>query len=75
MTGAPWQGRGAAQRLLEAAEAGLRSAGCSSITLDTTLPLVRAMRFYERNGYARSGRVTDFHGMPLVEYAKEWAGS
>ncbi len=70
-----WQGRGVAQRLLEAAEAGLRSAGCTRVTLDTTLPLARATRFYERNGYAPSGRVTDFFGMPLVEYHKEFGGA
>ena len=64
-------GQGVAQQLLEAAETGLRSAGCSRVTLDTTLPLARATRFYERNGYARSGRVTDFFGMPLAEYFKE----
>jgi hypothetical protein len=29
------------------------------------------MRFYERHGYRRSGRVQDFFGMPLIEYAKD----
>jgi hypothetical protein len=28
------------------------------------------MRFYEREGYRRSGTVTDFFGMPLFEYVK-----
>jgi len=28
------------------------------------------MRFYEKHGYRRSGKVSDFFGMPLVEYAK-----
>jgi len=36
---------------------------------DTTEPLRPAVRFYERNGYRASGRVTDF-GMPLFEYVK-----
>ncbi len=70
-----WQGRAVVQRLLDSAEAGLRSDGCSRVTLDTTLPLARATRFYKRNGYARSGRVTDFFGMWLFEYSKELAGS
>jgi hypothetical protein len=29
------------------------------------------MRFYERNGYRRTGKVGDFFGMPRIEYAKE----
>jgi hypothetical protein len=40
------------------------------VTLDTTAPLVRAIRFYERHGYVRSGAVTDFFGMPLYEFRK-----
>jgi hypothetical protein len=40
------------------------------VTLDTTWPLQRAIRFYERQGYAATGRETDFFGMPLYEYAK-----
>jgi GNAT superfamily N-acetyltransferase len=63
-------GGGVAQRLLESAEAALRERGCSRVTLDTTEPLERAMRFYERNGYGRSGVVRDFFGMPLLEYVK-----
>ena len=64
------QGTGLAQRLLEAIEADLRGRGCTSVTLDTTEPLTRAMRFYERNGYRRTGKVGDFFGMRLIEYAK-----
>lgn len=65
-----WQGRGVAADLLTAAEAELRNQRCARITLDTTEPLERAMRFYEKYGYRRSGRVTDFFGMPLFEYVK-----
>ena len=63
-------GGGVAQRLLDSAEAALRERGCTRVTLDTTEPLERAMRFYERNGYGRSGVVRDFFGMPLLEYVK-----
>lgn len=66
-----WQGSGAAEQLLKHAEAELRDLGCRRVTLDTTAPLKRAMRFYERHGYKPSGKVTDFYGMPLYEYAKE----
>ncbi len=63
-------GSGVAAGLLAAAEAELRAQKCARITLDTTQPLLRAMRFYEKNGYRRSGKVTDFFGMELFEYVK-----
>ena len=65
-----WAGKGVAQALLEAVEAELRGLHCTLVTLDTTEPLTRAMRFYERNGYQRTGKVEHFFGMPLIEYAK-----
>jgi GNAT superfamily N-acetyltransferase len=68
-----YQGRGLAARLLQDAEDELRRRGCSRITLDTTEPLERARRFYERCGYAPTGVVKDFFGMPLLEYAKALA--
>ena len=66
-----WQGRGAAEALLLAAEAELVSRKCGRITLDTTEPLQRAMRFYQKHGYQRSGKVTDFFGMGLYEFVKQ----
>lgn len=65
-----WQGHGIARQLLERAESELRKAGCRRITLDTTAPLKRAVRFYEGNGFRATGRVTDFFGMPLFQYEK-----
>ena len=65
-----WQGAGVADVLLAVAEDELRRAGCARVTLDTTAPLERAIRFYERHGYRATGRVADFYGMPLYEYAK-----
>lgn len=65
------QGSGLAGQLLERAESELRDLGCTRVTLDTTEPLKRAVRFYERHGYRATGRVTNFFGMPLYEYAKE----
>ena len=66
-----WQGHFIADHLLRSVEDDLAAAGCERLTLDTTLPLLRAIRFYERNGFAPTGRVTDFYGMPLKEYAKK----
>jgi GNAT superfamily N-acetyltransferase len=66
-----WQGRGIAEKLLHAAETVLAGRGCSRVTLDTTEPLHRATRFYEKHGYFASGKSTDFFGMPLHEYVKK----
>jgi ribosomal protein S18 acetylase RimI-like enzyme len=65
-----FQGSGVATALLQAAEQDLSDSGCQSVTLDTTEPLTRAIQFYERHGFARSGRVADFFGMKLHEYRK-----
>lgn len=61
---------GVAPKLLSAIEDWLRIKGCKRVSLDTTLPLQAAINFYEKHGYSRSGRVTDFFGMPLIEYVK-----
>jgi N-acetylglutamate synthase-like GNAT family acetyltransferase len=66
-----WQGHAIAEQLLLVAEDDMRIAGCHRITLDTTAPLQRASRFYERHGFARSGDISDFFGMPLHEYVKQ----
>ena len=65
-----FQGRGVAEQLLSVAEARLRDCGCSRVSLETTVPLKRAVRFYCRNGYEPTGAVGDFFGMELFEYAK-----
>lgn len=64
------QGRGVGKQLLRIAERMLLSQHCRRVTLDTTVPLQRAMRFYERSGYRASGRVSEFFGMPLYQYEK-----
>ena len=64
------QGSGVAGALLAAAEDHLRRSGCTRVTLDTTEPLQRAIRFYNRHGYTATGGVTEFFGMRLHEYAK-----
>jgi GNAT superfamily N-acetyltransferase len=67
----PWQGSGIATQLLTALEDYLGAQGCCRVTLDTTLPLQRAIRFYQSHGYRHSGVIGDFFGMPLYEYAKD----
>ena len=67
-----WQGSGLASKLLASAESELRALGCSCrITLDTTAPLRPAIRFYEKHGSHRSGKVTDFFGMELFEFSQD----
>lgn len=63
-------GKGVAEELLNRVEARLKEQGAVRITLNTTAPLQRAMRFYERNGYRHTGRTRDFFGMTLLEYEK-----
>jgi ribosomal protein S18 acetylase RimI-like enzyme len=65
-----FQGKGVADLLLRAVEKELRERGGTRLSLDTTAPLKMAVRFYERNGFLASGKVTDFFGMPLFEYVK-----
>jgi predicted N-acetyltransferase YhbS len=65
-----WQGSTVAAALLQNAEAELRKSRCKCVTLDTTEPLTRAVRFYEKHGFSASGRVSDFFGMQLYEYTK-----
>jgi ribosomal protein S18 acetylase RimI-like enzyme len=65
-----WQGSGISTRLLVRAETELREAGCRIITLDTTEPLKRAVRFYTKNGFRPTGQIGSFFGMPLFEYSK-----
>lgn len=62
-----WQGSGVAQALLDRAVAEIREGGGRRVTLRTTEPLARAVRFYTRNGFRPSGTLADFHGMVVVE--------
>lgn len=64
-------GSGVAQSLLDQAESDLRQLRCTVITLDTTKPLGRAIRFYEKNGFRPTGEVAAFFGMEIFEYRKK----
>lgn len=65
-----WQGKGIAKELLDAATAELKDSHCRYLSLDTTEPLERAVRFYCHHGFTPSGRVTDFFGMQLHQYVR-----
>jgi GNAT superfamily N-acetyltransferase len=67
----PAQGSGVAQRLLESVFAELSELGIRRVTLHTTAPLHRAIAFYERNGFRRSGKVSDYFGMELTGWVRD----
>ncbi len=48
----------------------LRTRGYRQASLDTTEPLEAAIAFYEKHGSRRSGSVSDFFAMPLIEHVK-----
>lgn len=66
-----WQGSGVAKSLLDRAESDLRKLRCHIMTLSTTKPLQRAIRFYESNGFRATGEVSLFFGMDLLSYRKD----
>jgi ribosomal protein S18 acetylase RimI-like enzyme len=66
-----WHGSEAAKKLLEQSESDLLDLRCKTITLDTTTPLQRAIRFYEKNGFQATGEVTSFFSMELFSYRKK----
>jgi GNAT superfamily N-acetyltransferase len=68
-----WHGRGVARQLLQRIEQELFVKGCTRISLDTTEPIHRAMHFYEKNAYHRSGKLTPYFGMTLIEFIKDHA--
>jgi GNAT superfamily N-acetyltransferase len=65
-----WRGTGVASLLLAAIENWLRAHGCRQVTLGTTELLRAALAFYEKNGFRRTGVISDFFGMSLIEYEK-----
>jgi len=65
------QGHGIAQQLLTTIFAALRGLGCTRVRLETTAPLSRAIRFYEAQGFAPTGRIRIFHDMALSEFARQ----
>lgn len=69
-----WQGTGLAQRLLECVVSDALGASVRTMTLETTAPLARAVRFYRRNGFRPTEQVRDYFGMPLYEYARALGG-
>lgn len=60
-----------AKSLLARAESELGDLHCTALTLDTTKPLQRAIRFYEKNGFRATGEVSSFFGMELHAYRKD----
>jgi GNAT superfamily N-acetyltransferase len=65
-----FQGRGVGRRLLAAAVRRARAGGTDRLTLETTEPLVRAERFYQRYGFRSTGHTRRWGGMRLFEFER-----
>lgn len=67
-----WHGRGVAVTLLESAVAEAERLGLHRLSLFTPRDHARACAFYEREGWAQTGRENDGGdlGLPAVEYAR-----
>ena len=59
-----------ATSLLLQVENEARSEGCTIMTLDTTEILLRAQKFYRKNGYDKTGKTTRWFGHIIYEFAK-----
>ncbi|MFX1512307.1 MAG: GNAT family N-acetyltransferase [Promethearchaeota archaeon] len=66
-----WQGKGIGTYMLKKVENDAQEAKCSVLTLNTTKILQRAQGFYKRHGYLQTGKISDFLGIPVYEFAKK----
>jgi len=67
-----WRGAGGpAAALLLRVEEDARKEACSILTLDTTEFQHRAHSFYERHGFRKTGKESEFFGSVVYEYAKK----
>ena len=72
----PWQGRGVAAQLMRAAVVEARRRGFARMRLWTPSDAARARRFYEREGWSKTGSTRDRArvGLPVVQYARALTG-
>lgn len=67
-----WQGKkGPAKLLLTQVEEEAVLKGCKMLTLDTTVVLKRAQKFYKKNGFKETRKTGDFFGSVVYEFAKK----
>ncbi|MHA2131633.1 MAG: GNAT family N-acetyltransferase [Promethearchaeota archaeon] len=60
-----------ASTLFKIVEEEALSQGCTFLTLDTTEILVRAQNFYRKMGFNETGKMGDFFGTKIFEFAKK----
>ena len=60
-----------AMDLLKQVESDALSQGCTFLTLDTTEILQSAQNFYRKNGFTKTGKVGNFFGATIYEFAKK----
>jgi len=56
--------------LLKEVERDAQLENCKILTLDTTEILKRAQNLYEKNGFKKTGKIQDFFGSIIYEFAK-----
>ncbi|MFX1573275.1 MAG: GNAT family N-acetyltransferase [Promethearchaeota archaeon] len=58
--------------LLQKIEEDAQTQGCTYLTLDTTAVLKRAQNFYKKHGFKKTGKIGDFFGSIIYEFAKKF---
>ena len=66
-----YHGKGAGSMLLKETDRIAYEKQCSKLILETSAPLTDAIRLYEKFGYERTGKTTDYYGVTIFEMVKE----
>lgn len=66
-----YHGKGVGSMLLKEIDKIASEKQCSKSILETSAPLTDAIRLYEKFGYKRTGRTTDYYGVTIFEMVKE----
>lgn len=66
-----YHGKGVGSMLLKKTDKIASEKQCQKLILETSAPLIDAIRLYEKFGYERTGRTTDYYGVTIFEMVKE----
>lgn len=65
-----YYGKGIGFKILEEVEKIALQKGSTKIQLDTSEPLLNAIKLYEKFGFSRTGNKMDYHGLTIFEMVK-----
>ena len=65
-----YYGKGIGHKILNAAEETAMLNGCSKIILETSAPLLNAIKLYGKFGFKRTGKSRDYFGINIFEMMK-----